>query len=127
MYPPVLPLGAFAEEIRPWPRPVQKTCTTCSRRPSTASLIPEPDQLATGADAVRQALSGLLAMNPTITVATHRVVRAADIALLYSSWRLRGTGVEGGAVEMEGRGTEIARRQADGRWLFVISDPFSGA
>jgi ketosteroid isomerase-like protein len=92
-----------------------------------ASLIPEPDQLATGADAVRQALSGLLAMNPTITVATHRVVRAADIALLYSSWRLRGTGVEGGAVEMEGRGTEIARRQADGRWLFVIGDPFSGA
>ncbi len=92
-----------------------------------ASLIPEPDQLATGAEAVRQALSGLLAMNPTITVATHRVVRAADIALLYSSWRLRGTGVEGGAVEMEGRGTEIARRQADGRWLFVISDPFSGA
>ncbi len=92
-----------------------------------ASLIPEPDQLATGADAVRQALSGLLAMNPTITVATHRVVRAADIALLYSSWRLRGTGVEGGAVEMEGRGTEIARRQADGRWLFVIDDPFSGA
>lgn len=92
-----------------------------------ASLIPEPDQLATGADAVRQALSGLLAMNPTITVATHRVVRAADIALLYSSWRLRGTGAEGGAVEMEGRGTEIARRQADGRWLFVIDDPFSGA
>jgi ketosteroid isomerase-like protein len=37
------------------------------------------------------------------------------------------TGVEGGAVEMEGRGTEIARRQADGRWLFVIGDPFSGA
>lgn len=92
-----------------------------------ASLIPEPDRLATGADAVRQALSGLLAMNPTITVATHRVVRAADIALLYSSWRLRGTGAEGGAVEMEGRGTEIARRQADGRWLFVIDDPFSGA
>lgn len=92
-----------------------------------ASLIPEPDQLATGADAVRQALSGLLAMNPTITVATHRVVRAADIALLYSSWRLRGTGAEGGAVEMEGRGTEIARRQADGWWLFVIDDPFSGA
>jgi uncharacterized protein (TIGR02246 family) len=92
-----------------------------------ASLIPEPDQLATGAEAVRQALSGLLAMNPTITVATHRVVRAGDIALLYSSWRLRGTGAEGGAVEMEGRGTEIARRQADGRWLFVIGDPFSGA
>ena len=92
-----------------------------------ASLIAEPDQLATGAEAVRQALGGLLAMNPTITVATHRVVRAADIALLYSSWRLRGTGVEGGAVEMEGRGTEIARRQADGRWLFVIGDPFSGA
>jgi ketosteroid isomerase-like protein len=92
-----------------------------------ASLISEPDQLATGAKAVRQALSGLLAMNPTITVATHRVVRAADIALLYSSWRLRGTRVEGGAVEMEGRGTEIARRQADGRWLFVIGDPFSGA
>jgi ketosteroid isomerase-like protein len=94
---------------------------------SGASLIPEPDQLATGADAVRRALSDLLAMNPTITVATHRVVRAADIALLYSSWRLRGTRVEGGAVEMEGRGTEIARRQADGRWLFVIADPFSGA
>ncbi len=52
------------------------------------SLVPQPRQLATGTQAIRQALSAFLAMKPTITVATRKIVQAGDIALLHSRWTL---------------------------------------
>ncbi len=90
-----------------------------------ASLIPQPGQLATGTQAIRQALSEFLAMKPTISVGTRNIVQAGDIALLYSKWTLRGTGPDGNPIEMAGQGTEVARRQRDGAWLLVVDNPYA--
>ena len=38
-----------------------------------------------------------------------------------------GTHRDGNPVNMEGRSTEIMRRQSDGSWLDVIDDPYSQA
>lgn len=69
-----------------------------------ATLVPQPGQAVTGTAAIREAL---------------------DLALLYSSWVLRGTGPDGTPVEMTGRGTEVARRQADGTWRLALDNPYA--
>ena len=90
-----------------------------------ASLVPEPGQIATGTEAIRQGMSGFIAMKPTLTLEEVKAVQAGDIALLSSRWSLTGTGADGNPVNMTGQGREVARRQPDGTWLFIVDDPFS--
>jgi len=92
---------------------------------SDAALVAQPGQAATGKAAIREALAGFLAMKPVITLTTRGIVKTADLALLYSSWALRGSGPDGRAVEMTGRGTEVARRHADGTWRLVLDNPYA--
>ena len=92
---------------------------------SDAALVAQPGQAATGKAAIREALAGFLAMKPVITLSTRGIVKTADLALLYSSWVLRGTGPDGTPVEMTGRGTEVARRHADGTWRLVLDNPYA--
>lgn len=77
----------------------------------------------TGLAAIREAYAGFLAMRPTIELETTGVFQADEIALLHGKWVLRGTGPDGGEIRNEGRNAETVRRQADGRWLFVIDNP----
>lgn len=90
-----------------------------------AALVPQAGQAAVGKGAIREALAGFLVMKPVITLTTRGIVKTADLALLYSSWVLRGTGPDGTPVEMTGPGTEVARRQADGTWRFVLDNPYA--
>jgi uncharacterized protein (TIGR02246 family) len=76
-----------------------------------------------GIDAIREAYRGFLAMLPTITLQTLGVNRTGDLAMLHGKWILLGTGPDGNPIRREGRNTETARRQGDGRWLFVIDNP----
>ena len=90
-----------------------------------AALVPQPGQAAIGKAAIREALAGFLVMKPVIALTTRGIVKTADLALLYSSWVLRGTGPDGTPVEMTGRGTEVARRQADGTWRLAPDNPYA--
>ena len=76
-----------------------------------------------GIDAIREAYRGFLAMRPTIDVQTLGVNRAGDLAMLHGKWILHGTGPDGGQIRREGRNSETARQQPNGRWLFVIDNP----
>jgi len=75
-----------------------------------------------GTDAIRERYRHALARQPTITVETLGVYRVGDLAMLHGKWILRETTPTGHSVR-EGRNTETARRQPDGRWLFVIDNP----
>lgn len=82
---------------------------------------------ATGSDAIRERLEGLLAIKPQITSTSSQVVMAGDLALMSNRWRMtlgsgdgELAGLEGG---LEGESTEVARRQGDGSWLYVIDNP----
>lgn len=44
-----------------------------------------------------------------------------DVALVADRWTMTAQGPEGDRIEMNGRGAHIARRQHDGRWLFVAT------
>lgn len=88
-----------------------------------ARLALQSGELRIGHDAIRGALQRFLGMRGTFKLETVSVVEAGEIALLRGNWRLNGTGPDGSPVEMQGNSAEVARRQRDGRWLFVIDQP----
>ena len=88
-----------------------------------ASLTPEPGTEIHGKDALRGALEGFLGMQPKITMDNKTLAQIDDIALCTANWSLSGTGPDG-PVELTGHSVEVARKQSDGSWLFVIDNPF---
>jgi enoyl-CoA hydratase len=80
---------------------------------------------AAGSDAIRDRLEGLLAMAPQITPTSSRAVIAGDVALLSNRFHMTLGPGDGERAGLEGTSTEVARRQPDGGWLYVIDDPAS--
>jgi ketosteroid isomerase-like protein len=57
---------------------------------------------------------------------TVAVIESGDLAVAYGDWSLKGgTDPDGNAVNLEGRVTDVLRKQSDGSWLDVIDDPYS--
>ncbi len=78
---------------------------------------------ASGSDAIRARLEGLIAMKPRITPTGGQVTMARDVALIFNRWRMTlGVG-DGEPTGVDGASTEVARRQPDGGWLYVIDNP----
>jgi uncharacterized protein (TIGR02246 family) len=89
-----------------------------------AAFVPQPGQVVEGTAALRAAINGFLSLKPTLTMEKYQAIVAGDIALSIASWVLKGTGPDGKPVQMAGATTDVLRRQADGRWLFVIDNPW---
>jgi len=92
-----------------------------------ATLIPEPGSTVRGHEAIREALGNFLALRGTIKLDTIRVYESGDLALLHGHWTLNGHGPDGNPLQMEGRSSEVVRRQADGSWLYTLDNPFTDA
>jgi uncharacterized protein (TIGR02246 family) len=90
-----------------------------------AVLIAQPNTPVVGLGAIREAYRGFLAMKPNIQLETLAGFESAEgLALLHGKWTMTGTGPDG-PIRMEGRNTEVVRRQLDGSWRFVIDNPFA--
>ncbi len=77
-----------------------------------AALAGTPGGVVTGSQAIRQVYERLLTGKPTFTAGEIRpALRNGDLAL--TSTRLAGSGAT----------VEVARRQPDGMWLWVIDQP----
>ena len=91
-----------------------------------AVFVAHPGQPLT-ADAMAQALRGFLQLGLPITVHPRHTYIADDIALLIVDWVVDGPGPKGEHVHIEGTATDVARRGADGRWRYIIDNPFGTA
>jgi enoyl-CoA hydratase len=80
---------------------------------------------AAGSDAIRDRLEALLAMAPQITPTSSRAVMAGDVALLSNRFHMTFGPSDDERAGLDGTSTEVARRQPDGSWLYVIDDPAS--
>jgi ketosteroid isomerase-like protein len=87
-----------------------------------AVLVPQPGSVATGTGQVRAALQGYLALNGRITLDTKLVLPVGDLAYMSNTWSLNGTGPDGSPLTLGATTAEVARRQPDGTWLYVIDN-----
>ena len=87
-----------------------------------AALIAQPGSIAYGSEQARAALQGFLALKGRITLDTKLVVTVGDLAYLSNTWSLSGTGPDGNPVTLGATTAEVARRQADGTWRYVIDN-----
>jgi uncharacterized protein (TIGR02246 family) len=86
------------------------------------ALVGAPGSVAKGSDQVRAGLEGLLALKGQARLTTRNVVQVGDLALLSCSWTLEGTGTDGEPITIGGVTAEVARRQANGSWLYAIDN-----
>lgn len=89
----------------------------------TATFVGPDSVSASGRQEIRLRLKELLAMAPQITTTGSNVVLAGDIALMSIRWTMRLGVLDRDAPSVDGQSTEVARRQPDGGWLYVIDNP----
>jgi len=89
---------------------------------SDAALVAQPGSVEHGSEQVRAALQGFLALKSRITMNTKLVLAVGDLAYLSNTWSLNGTGPDGNPVALGATTAEVARRQADGTWRYVIDN-----
>ncbi len=88
-----------------------------------AALIPQPGVTVEGSAAIRDALGWFLDRRGRITLETKLVVRVGDLAYLANRWSLSGgTMPDGSPADLGATTAELARRQPDGTWLYVIDN-----
>jgi uncharacterized protein (TIGR02246 family) len=88
-----------------------------------AALIPQPGVLTEGTAAIREALQWFLDRRGQIALDTKLVVRVGDLAFLANRWSLTGGTMPDGSPAQLGAATaEVARRQSDGTWRYVIDN-----
>jgi len=87
-----------------------------------AALIPEPGVVVYGVDQIGPALKGFLDVGGKMKLDTKEVVIVGDLAYLMNRWSLTATNDDGSPLEMGAVTAEVARRQADGSWLYVIDN-----
>lgn len=93
--------------------------TLMSLYESGASMPNQTGEVRTGAELIRQDLEPFAAMKPDMKLKLNKLIQAGDIALMHSEWAATSP------AAMSGRSIEVARRQADGTWRYVIDDPFT--
>jgi len=90
-----------------------------------AALVPQPGQIVTGRDAIRESLQGFLSLCGEFSLEVKSVVGTGNLALVRADWSLVGTAPGGCLVNLSGRAAEVVRRQPDGTWLYLIDNPFA--
>jgi uncharacterized protein (TIGR02246 family) len=88
-----------------------------------AALVPQPGTVVEGTAAIRDSLRWFLDRGGKITLDTKLVLCVGDLAFLANRWSLTGgTMPDGSPAELGATTAEVARRQPDGTWLYVIDN-----
>ena len=86
-----------------------------------ATMVLMDGSAVTGTAAIREQLAAILELKGRMTLRGRYVVEAGDLALLSNEWTL-----VAGDQTMSAVTHEVARRQPDGSWLYVVDHPFAG-
>ena len=68
-----------------------------------------------------------MAMKPDLTAEPGELLVAGDIALSAAKWSQTGTGPNGEPIQQQGTTADVLHKQADGRWLVAIDNPWGAA
>jgi uncharacterized protein (TIGR02246 family) len=73
-----------------------------------------------GTEAIREQYAGFLELKGRMTLRSRYVIEAGDLAALSNEWTLTA-----GDLTMSAITAEVARREPDGGWRYVIDHPFA--
>jgi ketosteroid isomerase-like protein len=86
-----------------------------------ATLLGEDGSELCGHAAIREGWAAVVAFGGRMEMTTLSAVEVGDLALLSNRWSYE----LGGAVVASSITAEVARRQADGSWRYVIDNPYA--
>jgi len=92
-----------------------------------ATLVPFPGEPVSGHAAIREVLGGFLGLRCRMELKIDKIFRADDVALIFSSWSLKGIAADGKPLELTGQTSDVVRHQPDNTWRFVIDNPRGAA
>jgi ketosteroid isomerase-like protein len=84
-----------------------------------AVFVNQSGEVTKGRLDLRQELAPLAAMKARFDFTIKQVIETGDIALMHTEWTVSGP------QPMQVYAIEVARRQADGTWCWLIGDPFT--
>ena len=86
---------------------------------SEAVFLSESGEIKKGRDEIKEQLAPMAAAKAVFDFDIRQVIRSREIALMHTKWNV--TSRERRSVYA----IEVARRQTDGRWCWLIGDPFT--
>ena len=84
-----------------------------------AVFVRQTGEVVSGKQSLKTELAPLVARKPHFEYDIMQVVEAGDIALMHTEWNVAGT------EPISAYAIEVARRQADGTWRWLIGDPYT--
>ncbi|MFC5749181.1 YybH family protein [Actinomadura rugatobispora] len=91
-----------------------------------ALLVPRPGHPVTGSERLA-AHRHMIGMGTTLEARPRHTYVVDDIALLVVDWTMKGTTPDGQGFQYDGTAADVARQGRDGRWRYVIDNPFGTA
>ncbi|MGB9112922.1 MAG: nuclear transport factor 2 family protein [Acidimicrobiales bacterium] len=88
-----------------------------------AVLESPASRLTTGLDAIRALYEQLFASRPSFAGDVRPAIRVGELALTSTQFDVVSTNTDGRPIMTRTATVEIARRQSDGSWLWVIDKP----
>jgi ketosteroid isomerase-like protein len=89
-----------------------------------AVLVPRPGTPLAGVAQRSAAYEHLLGFGVPMLAEARQMYVAGDIALAVVDWSMRGTARQGHPLDLQGVAADVLRRGADGRWRYLIDNPF---
>lgn len=89
-----------------------------------AVVIERTGARTSGTAAIRRHLEELLALEPKMRIEATHAFPNGDVALLCSRWTAVASTPDGSEVQLDFRGSEVARRDGSGAWRLFIDDPW---
>jgi uncharacterized protein (TIGR02246 family) len=84
-----------------------------------AVFLNQAGEIRKGGEALRQELGPFAATKASFEFNIKQVIQSGDIALMHTEWKVSSP------YQLSVYAIEVARRQADGRWRWLIGDPFT--
>jgi uncharacterized protein (TIGR02246 family) len=86
-----------------------------------ACMVNPDGSIVIGHDAIPEIWAGFISLGGRITLTTRYAIEMGNIALLSNQWNFVSDDTKASSTT-----AEVARRQSDGGWLYVIDNPYGG-
>jgi ketosteroid isomerase-like protein len=84
-----------------------------------AAFLNQSGEVKTGEAGLREVLAPLAAAQARFDYTIRQIIQSGDIALMHTDWQVTSP------QPMSTYAIEVARRQPDGTWRWLIGDPFT--